>query len=210
MDTKVAGILEKVFKLYSRFGIKSVTMDDVASHLGISKKTLYEHFSDKEDLVRQVMMLEHTSGCNFMEIIRQREMNALEELFELYKMIHTMFREYNPSMEYDIRKYYPDLFLKVREIRRSRIYDSMHSNIVKGINEGLFRHDINAETIARLHVFHVENLFESDLFPIEELTTFSVFHEIFVYHLNGILSHGGRALFESQFPKFSDPEILQQ
>jgi len=197
-------ILEKVCKIYQRYGIKSVTMDDVAKTLCISKKTLYEHFSDKEDLVAQVMMMEHARWFEVLDVIGKKELNAVEELFEVYKVLKRMFRDYNPSMEYDLRKYYPDLSVKMREVRRKMIYDSGYRNLTKGKKEGLYRKDMNAKIIARLHLFKVENMVDSDMFSIGELTSFKVFHEIFVYHLNGILSPEGRLFFEKNFNRFRD------
>ncbi|MEI7982939.1 MAG: helix-turn-helix domain-containing protein [Bacteroidota bacterium] len=202
MDQKTLHILELVRKLYQRYGIKSVTMDDVASRIGISKKTLYGHFKDKEDLVRQVLLLEENSRCSFLASIEQRNLNAVEELFEVYKMLQTTFREYNPSMDYDVRKYYPDLFTKLREMNRKRMFESMHRNLLKGKKEGLFRKDLNAKTIARLHVFRTESLLSNNMFTLKELTSFKMFHEVFIYHLHGILSEKGRIFFEQNFRKF--------
>jgi hypothetical protein len=98
-------------------------------------------------------------------------------------------------MEYDIHKYYPALFLKLQEIRRKSIFDFAYKNLNKGKKEKLYRKDINTRIIARLQVFQVENLFESDLFSIQEITTIKVFREFFIYNLLGILSTEGRNFF---------------
>jgi len=177
-------------------------MDDVAKHLSISKKTLYEHFKDKEDLVQHVMLLEHDMHCGFFNAIEKRNLNAVEELFEVYKIINRMFMDYNPSMEYDIRKYYPTLAVRVKEVRRHRMFEWTNNNMKKGKKEGLYRKDMNVKIIAKLHVFRIETMFDNDMFSMEELTSFKVFHEIFVYHLNGILSLKGRKYFEKNFASF--------
>jgi len=202
MDSKTLNILDLVRKLYQRYGIKSVTMDDVAKHLGVSKKTLYEHFSDKEDLVRNVMMLEHDHRCEFLRSIEEKKLNAIEELFEVYHTLTIIFKEHNPSMEYDLRKYYPGLFLSIKTGRRKQMYESVYNNLNKGKKEGLYRKDLNSKIIAKLHLIRTENLFDNDLFTREELISFKMFHEIFVYHLQGILSHEGRSFFENNFEKF--------
>lgn len=199
MDEKTLHILEQVRRLYHRYGIKSVTMDDVAEHLCISKKTLYEYFTDKEDLVRNIVMLDHSNRNKFFREIKNRDLNAIEELFEVYRMINTMFRDYNASMEYDIHKYYPDLYLKVKEISRKKMYDTMFNNMNKGKKEGLYRKDLNSKIIARLHVFRIENMFDNDIFTMEELTSVKVFNEVFVYHMQGIMSTNGRTFFEKNF-----------
>jgi AcrR family transcriptional regulator len=202
MNPKAISILEKVGKIYHRYGIKSVTMDDVARQLGISKKTIYEFFNDKEDLIRQVLLFEHDHNCVYLKDIEGKQLNAIEELFEVYKMINIMLREFNPSMEYDIRKYYPNLFLKIRDIRRKRMMESVYNNLNQGKKEGLYRRELDSRIIAKLHVYRTESLFDNDMFTTEELTSLKMFHEVFLYHLHGILSHEGRAFFESNFDKF--------
>jgi len=202
MNLKALNILKQVRRLYQRYGIKSVTMDDVAKHLGISKKTLYEHFTDKEDLVRNVFKFEHDHWAGFLGAIEDKKLNAIEELFEVYKMINAMFREFNPSMEYDLRKYYPDLFIQVKEVRRKRMFESVFDNLNKGKKEGLYRKELNSKIIAKLHVFRTESFFDNDMFTQEEILSFKMFHEVFVYHLQGILNNDGRVFFETNFDKF--------
>lgn len=199
MDEKTLHILEQVRRLYYRYGIKSVTMDDVAKHLCISKKTLYKYFNDKEELVRNIVLLDYNNRNKFFREIKNRELNAIEELFEVYRMINTMLRDYNASMEYDIHKYYPELYSKVKEIRRKKIYDTMYNNMNKGKKEGLYRKELNSKIIARLLVFKVENMYDNNIFTMEELVSVKVFNEVFVYHLQGILNTKGRTFFEKNF-----------
>jgi len=203
MNPKVQAILEQTGRLYHRYGIKSITMDDVASHLGMSKKTLYECFSDKEDLVRQVLMYDHSRYCALLDGIEEKNLNAVEELFEVYRSIQAIYREYNPSMDYDIRKYYPGLFIELRDIKRKRMYESVFRNLIKGRSEGLYRVDLDPSVIARMHVMRVESMLYNDIFTVEELTSFSLFHESFVYHMHGIMSHEGRVFFEASFDLFT-------
>jgi TetR/AcrR family transcriptional regulator, cholesterol catabolism regulator len=201
MDRKEIHILGRADQMYRRYGIKSVTMDDVAHDLGISKKTLYEFFKDKEDLISKVLDQALTLHHERIREIEAKNLNAVEELLEMYRMIHHMFADYNPSMEYDIRKYYPALFSKLREIRRKSIYDFTFANLVKGKKEGFYRKEINTKIIARLQIFYVENLFDSDLFSLPEIKTLKVFNEFFVFNLQGILSLEGRKVFDKNFPK---------
>jgi len=201
MEVKVAQILEKVEKLYHSYGIKSVTMDDVAKHLGISKKTLYEYFKDKEDLVRQVLLKEQENINAIFEGILEKKLNAIEELFEVYKIIKEMCQGFNPSMEHDIRKYYPDIFTWIKDISRKRMFKATYDNLVKGKSEGLYRNDLNASVIARLNVSRTETLITNDVFSTGELASFKIFQEIFVFNLQGILSHKGRTFFEANFEK---------
>ncbi len=176
-------------------------MDDVANHLCISKKTLYEYFKDKEDLVKNVVFLDHERMDSFFSDITKQKLNAIEELLEVYGLIHNMFRDYNPSMEYDIRKYYPDLYNNIKEIRRKRMFETVYHNIMKGKTEGLYRKELNSKIIAKLHVLRVENMFENELFTVKEISSFKVFHEIFLYHVHGILNQKGVKFFYRNFKK---------
>jgi AcrR family transcriptional regulator len=169
MEQRTIYFLQEVTRLYHRYGIKSVTMDDVAHHLGISKKTLYEHFRNKEDLVGYVILMENEKQNRFFSDIRKKKMNAIEELMEVYQMINTVLREYNPSIEYDVRKYYPSLFMKLRDIRRKEMYKSTSQNLTKGKKEGFYRWELNADIISKLHVARFEHFFENDLFTVDEL-----------------------------------------
>jgi AcrR family transcriptional regulator len=178
-----------------------VTMDDVAKHLCISKKTLYENFADKEDLVRHIVLLDNSNRNKFFQEIKNRNLNAIEELFEVYRMINTMFMDYNASMEYDIHKYYPELYTKVKGIRRKKIYDTMYNNMNKGKKEGLYRKELNSKIIARLLALRVENMYDNEIFTMEEIVSVKVFNEVFVYHLQGILNAKGRAFFEKKFTR---------
>jgi TetR/AcrR family transcriptional regulator, cholesterol catabolism regulator len=202
MKTKSLYIVEKVRRLYQRYGIKSVTMDDVAKHLYISKKTLYENFKDKEDLVTQVILLEDEEKNKFYREIENQGLNAIEELFQYYQMLFGNFKNFNPSMEYDLRKYYPDLYMKIRDMRRNRHYKSSYRNMIKGKKEGLYRQELNARIIAKLQVLRNEHLYETDYFTKDELSSFKAFHEMFLYHIQGIMSQNGRKFFEDNFSKF--------
>ena len=195
MEEKSLFIIEKVSKLYQHYGIKSVTMDDVANHLCISKKTLYEYFKDKEALVKKVVFLDHEKRESFFSDIAKQNLNAIEELLEVYRLIHNMFMDYNPSMEYDIRKYYPDLYNMIKEIRRKRMFETVYRNLRNGKAEGLYRKELNSKIIAKLHVLRLENMFENEFFTVKEITSFKVFHEIFIYHVHGILSQKGVKFF---------------
>jgi AcrR family transcriptional regulator len=201
MKEKVPSIVNKVRLLYQRYGIKSVTMDDVARHLCISKKTLYEYFKDKEDLVKNVVLVNQERIEGFFSGVERQNLNAIEELLEVYRLIHNMFRDYNPSMEYDIRKYYPDLHNRIKENRRQRMIETVYRNLAKGKKEGFYRKELNSMIISKLHVLRIENMFENELFTVDEVTSFKVFHEIFFYHVHGILSQNGVRFFNKNFRK---------
>lgn len=184
-------IVEGARVLYDKYGIKSVTMDDVAKHLGISKKTLYQFVKDKADLVEKVVTDELDKDMKVFEGILRRNLNAIDELFELNGYVKRIIREYHPSKEYDLQKYYPELFARMKEMRVDNMYHTIKNNMQKGVREGMFREDINAETIARFHIFRMENIYEHNLCSMEELLSDDYLNEIFKYHIHGIANQNG-------------------
>lgn len=198
MNEELKNILEKVRELYIRYGIKSVTMDDVAHQLGISKKTLYQHVVDKTDLVLKVFELEINDSCTQFECSFSADSNAIEQLFDVHRWIIKRLKEYSPVSDYDLKKYYPDLYRRLEKIRRERMYDFVLSNLRKGKEEGLYRSDIDEEIITKIHVSRIQNTFDSEMLTNEEKTSHKVFYEFFVYHVRGIASAKGITILEEK------------
>ena len=196
-------IAEKVCKLFREFGIKSVTMDDIARHLSISKKTLYEYFTDKGDLVRGVMESIARNKAIDLSVPQKKQVNAIEELFYYYNVQVQMIKDHKPSFIYDLKKYYPDLFEEFQEVKRQRILESVRENLIKGKKEGLYRNDVDESVIARLNLMRIEGIMNSGTFSFEEMVSPDFFSEIFKYHVYGIVSDKGRQLFEQELIKLN-------
>lgn len=192
MNKEFENILEKVSVLYRKYGIKSVTMDDVAHELGISKKTLYQFVKDKTELVEKVV--EHTLQCNFSSMKAKRGTggNAIEELIEVSQWVNALMKDHSPSYEYDLKKYYSGIYRNLMSARRKLMYESMLVNIRQGKKEGIYRRELNEEIIAKLHLLRVENLQSSEIFKEEEMRSVKFFRELFVYHINGLATQKGR------------------
>jgi AcrR family transcriptional regulator len=204
MNEEFQFIIERVSQLYQQYGIKSVTMDDVAHELGMSKKTLYKYFSNKDDLVsRFVDHLVDERKCNVNNILN-KDHNAIEELFQVNEQVIQMLKNYNPSTEYDLKKYYPQHYDKVRELRRTNMYQAVIDNIRKGKREGLFRKNLNEDIIARVHVSRIENSFANEMFTIDELTSREFVTEMMEYHIRGIASTKGIEFFERKLKEIDN------
>lgn len=193
MEQKKLDIIRQVGNLYNLYGIKSITMDEVSRQLGISKKTLYEHFADKTDLVRKV--IEHISRKREEQFCQKQKhaKNALEELLNIYGFYLQMLKEVNPSFEFDLKKYYPEIYTELVSLRRQRMKEASLQNLKKGKQEGLFRKEIDEDIIVRLQLLRVESISNTDLFTHEELYSKHFVEEMFFYHLYGILSEKGVA-----------------
>jgi len=191
MDEKHGNFLLRVYELYNRFGIKSITMDDVARELGISKKTLYECIEDKSELVRHVMEMVYRYHGEKLNEITTLNLNAIEELFEVNRYMTQMIKEQNPTLGYDMQKYYPELHKLLMQEQRQRMHQAIRLNLIKGIEEGLYRKEMNVDIISKLHMTRMEYRYRQDAFQIEDIDSREVMQEIFVYHLHGIANENG-------------------
>ena len=190
-------VLDKVCKLYLKFGIKSVTMDDVARELLISKKTLYQYVKDKNELVSQVIdrMIEEDSKY-YLEVIRD-DRNAIEQLFDVSHHIREIMSEVSPSTRYDLRKYYPEQFGKLYRQKKEMMLQSVIDNLEKGKAEGLFRNNFTNENLARFFVSRVDNTIEMEFFMDNRVEEQNFFIEVFEYHIRGLVSPKGLKFFEN-------------
>ncbi|OFY55426.1 MAG: hypothetical protein A2X22_11205 [Bacteroidetes bacterium GWF2_49_14] len=191
MDEKHNNFFVKVFELYNKFGIKSVTMDDVSHELGISKKTLYECIEDKSELVKHVMQMVYKFHGDKLEAIANSGLTAIEELMEVNKYMTGMVKELNPTLLYDLRKYYPSLFTELMEGQRRRMHEAIRKNLEKGQEQGLYRKEMNIDIISKLHMTRMEYRFSHDSFILNDIDSGQVMREIFIYHLHGIANEKG-------------------
>jgi AcrR family transcriptional regulator len=203
MDDKALAIVKKVRALYTEYGIKSVTMDDVAHELSISKKTLYQHFADKKELVLAVLKEDYRKRQIDFSLILNNKVNAIEELFLYYKLQIRIIRDHKPSFVYDLKKYYPDIFNHFQVIKRGRILDSVLENLIKGKKEGLYRPDLNEDVISRLNLMRIEGIIHSGIFTVEEMVSPDIFFEIYKYHMYGIVNEKGRKILEYNLNKLN-------
>ena len=207
MNSDLNNILVKVRELYMKYGIKSITMDDVARELGISKKTLYQFITDKDDLVGKIIDYEIE--------VRQEQIfkcfnvgfNAIEELFEISIFMNKMMREQNPATEHDLRKYYPQHYQKTLNTRREKMYSYLLLNLKKGKKEALYRDDLDDEVIAKLYLSRSENIHFNELFTVEEFTSLKLFIELISYHIRGIATEKGIIVLEEKLTKLENTNI---
>lgn len=174
-----------------KYGIKSITMDDVAKELGISKKTLYQYVTDKDDLVGKFIDNEIVTRQKKISKCFGSGFNAIEELFEISLFMNKMIHDQNPATEYDLKKYYPQHFQKTLKARREGVYSYILGNLEKGVEEGLYRKEMNKEVIAKLYLWRTENVNFEELFTIEEFTSIKLFIELLTYHIRGIATDKG-------------------
>ncbi|NOY51524.1 MAG: TetR/AcrR family transcriptional regulator [Chlorobi bacterium] len=193
--------IKKTLQLFKSYGIKSVTMDDVSRELGISKRTLYAYFTDKSDLVEQVLRQEFEEKACLLKKSMEDKADALQELFEYYKVQIKLLSSQKPNFIYDLKKYYPSLFDKFNLHKKEKIIESVMANLKRGKKEGLYRKDMDENIITKLHIARIESFRNSSLFSFEELISPVFFAEAFKYHVYAIASKKGREIIEKNIDK---------
>ncbi|MBK8498659.1 MAG: TetR/AcrR family transcriptional regulator [Flavobacteriales bacterium] len=201
-DERLHRILDESARIFWKLGIKSVTMDDVATRLGISKKTLYQHVTDKNDLVDRV--LKHLSFCYKCDIdaVRARDkQNAIDELYAITTTVAGQLQGIHPSIHFDLEKYHPEAFRNMLANKRREIFECNTQNMARGIKEGLYREDLNIPMIATIYIARFDMVFDGALFPPDRFSMADLHWEIFRYHVRGIASKKGLDYLEKKMTK---------
>jgi AcrR family transcriptional regulator len=204
MNEELKQIIEKVRVLYFKYGIKSVTMDDVARELGMSKKTLYQHVSDKNDLVQNVVNYVMERDHSEFDEIFENHKNAVEELIEMTLYINKAMKNHNPSTIYDLKKYYPDLYKVMMEKRRNKMYQHTINNLRKGKEQGIYRTEIKEDIIAKYTTILTFQTFENNTLDMTEFTSRDFFNEVFNYHIRGIANAKGLEILEQNMNNLTE------
>ncbi len=187
-------ILKGAEELFFKYGIKSITMDDIAKHLGISKKTIYQFYSDKNEVVETLMIQNMKKNeCEFQQTAEQSA-NVIEEVFEMMKHIGTMFSKMNPNLFYDLQKYHPNSWKLFIQFKEDCIERMVEDSVKRGIKQGLVRSDINTKIVARLRMEEVEMGFNAQAFPPDKFKIVDVQLALLDHFLHGICTLKGHKL----------------
>ena len=187
-------IKQKADELYRRYGIKSVTMDEIASQMGVSKKTIYHWFSDKNELVDAVVaeMLEYNKTC--CRNSQMQAQNAVQEVYLGMESLQEMLDNMNPSILYDIERGHPQTFKKFTEFKYNFLFELMKKNIERGKNEGLYRQEINAELISKVRIETIMLAFNQNIFPKNQYSLLYIQQELLGYFLFAMVTPKGYKL----------------
>jgi TetR/AcrR family transcriptional regulator, cholesterol catabolism regulator len=151
METKKR-IQEKAHEMFMRYGIRSVSMDDIATQLGMSKKTIYQYYADKDELVNAVMDDEVHQTHMDCDFCKKNARDAVDEIFLTMEQIHEQFSQINPIVLYDVEKFHPVAYSKFKKMKEEYLQQVVAQNMKRGIKEDLYRADLNVETMSRYRV----------------------------------------------------------
>lgn len=209
MDAKER-IITKAEELFMRYGIRSITMDDIARDLAVSKKTIYQFFKDKDDLVMHVGLRHFEQDKSEICQIAQDCENAIAEVIGMSKHLKNTLKGVNPSLFFDLQRYHPKVWNLWQEHKRGFVIEQVKRNIERGIREQVYKKDLNIEILAILRVTQIEIAFDTIIFPPDRfdiLTTQMVFLEHFI---RGIVTQKGYDLLEEYFSKEAPINLLTQ
>jgi len=203
VDDKFQQILIGALNVFMKYGIRSVTMDDLARHLGVSKKTIYKYVSDKKELVLKGMEYHHQLEVCAIDACVQQKLNAIDENFEISKVIVDQLKNVHPSVMYDIQKYYPEAMASFQEYKMTVVKDWVSSNMQRGIDQGLYRNDLNIPILTGVYLARMDDFFNRDLYP-EEIPFADIYLETFRYHIRGLASEKGIEYLKEKVKKHSN------
>jgi AcrR family transcriptional regulator len=190
-------IIEKARELFMQYGLKSISMDDVARTLGISKKTLYQCVNNKADLIKRGLVMHIEEEKLVLEEIHQSAKNAIDEMIKISKYVSQTLQKVNPSVIHELQKYYQSSWELMESLHVEHTYFLIKKNIEKGIEEGLYREDVHPDITAKLYIGRMDLVVDKSLFPIGEYTFSQIHNNMITYHLYGIMSKKGREIFEA-------------
>jgi AcrR family transcriptional regulator len=189
-------ILAKAADLFLRYGIRSITMDEIAAQLGISKKTIYQFFTDKDDMVAAVIELEIRKNENECNLFRDQAENAVHQIFLALESLEEMLKYTNPLMLYDLEKHHPRSFRKLKEYKYQFLYGMIAANIQWGMEEELYRPDIQRDIVAKSRIELAFLVFNPDVFPHSRYKMSEVNYELAILFLHGVTTAKGKKLIE--------------
>ena len=195
MDVKER-ILLKSHELFNRYGIRSVSMDDIAAQLGMSKKTLYQYYTDKDELVTAVfseVMERNRVECS---LNRDKAENAIHEVFMAFDMVQEMFANMNVSVLYDMEKYHPACYKKYLEYKNGFMYQMIRTNIERGIKEEVYRSEIDVDIMTRYRIYSIMLSFNTEVFPNNRNNVVYIEQNLLEHFLYGLSTMKGQKLIQ--------------
>ena len=184
-------ILHKAEELFLTFGFKSVTMDDIANQMGISKKTIYAHFKNKTQLVKESTLNIFENISKGIDCICTLNKNPIEELFEIKSFIMKQLKGEKTSPQYQLSKYYPEIHNSLKKKQFELMQDCVTDNINKGITQELYRTNLNIEFVSRIYFIGVTGIKDEELFPSAKFPKQQLVENYLEYHLRGIVTKKG-------------------
>ena len=189
-------ILTETERLFWKYGVRTITMDDIARRLAISKKTIYQYFTDKEDIVYQVVNYHIEHEMQECERLIDKSMNPIEEMLLISDMMKRNADMVNPSLLMDVQRYYPKAWEVFLQYKEGRIITDIKANLQRGVEQGLYQADTDLETMARLRVELIQLGFDDCVFPNNK-DVMQTQDQLLHHFIRGILSEQGFTIYNT-------------
>lgn len=193
-------IILKATELFINLGFKSVTMDDIANEMGISKKTIYAHFANKTQLVHTTTMHLFEFITHGIDCICDLDKNPIEELYEIKKFVMLQLKDEKSSPQYQLQKYYPEVHDHFKEKHFGKMHDCTLKNLGRGVAQGLYRENLDIEFVSRMYFIGVNGIKDDHIFPAQKFPKAQIMEDYLEYHLRGIVTRDGLQIL-NQFIK---------
>ena len=194
------GIKEKILNgavgLFMKYGLRSISMDDIARHLSVSKKTLYQHFADKEDLITVVLSAHIEENRKQYEAITENSANAIDELAQISQCLRKDMAETNPSVLFDLQKFHPKAWEAWLDHKNRYIRESVVRNIKQGVEEGYYRAEVNPDVLAATRIELISMGFDQNIFPPSTFRLAEVQSQLFDHFVYGLCTDKGKKLYQ--------------
>lgn len=184
-------ILQKATEMFLNLGFKSVTMDDIASELGVSKKTIYNHFKNKTDLVDAATSSVFEIICDGIDAICNRGNNPIEELYEIKRFSMEYLKNEKSSPQHQLQKYYPKIYATLKSKQFDVMQECVVKNLQRGVALGFYRDTIDIGFISRIYFHGMIGLKDVELFPLKQFSMNEIMSFYLEYHLRGICTEKG-------------------
>lgn len=193
---QIERIIQGGEELFLQAGIKSVTMDDIAKHLGMSKKTIYHYFNDKNELVIALVKKKlDDDECQIKSIIKSSA-NVIEEMINMMKCSEDIFSRINPIVIHDMQKYHIEAWSEFQKFKSNVLVKTLEQLLTKGIQQGFIRPDLDVKILAMMRVNQVEMGFNTAIFPIAQFSTWKVQYQLLEHFNYGICTLQGHQLLD--------------
>lgn len=194
-------ILLKATEMFLTLGFKSVTMDDIAAELGISKKTIYQHYANKNDLVEASTSYLFETISSGIDRIREMQKNPIEEIFNIRSFMMQHLNNETASPFYQLQKFFPGTFSTLRSKQFEKMNTCMKENLLRGVQNGMYRPDINIEFASRIYFTGLTGIRDSDIFPQSLFEINDLTRQFLEYHLRAIVTEKGLEVLKKEIVK---------
>ncbi len=199
-------VIEAATRRFNRHGFKSVTMDDIARELGMSKKTLYQVVANKVELIELTLDCDMIRDEALIERVSAEAHDAVDAMLRIARHFTEQMRDINPAALYDLHKYYRPSWERLDAHHNDKMIGHVRANLRRGQDEGLYRDNLNRELIAHLFVQGPQAFMNPERFPLKQHEWDDVLNQFMRYHLNGVVSERGRELLKAYLSQGAEPK----